>query len=89
MKTETKAYLEGFKAAGFKSDSESNHLNMFNSDGVSLGEFLSTIGFTSKEVIQTKRTWVEWTKEGVDFQINHRLESEKVPDYATVDFIAN
>jgi len=84
---ETTAILNGIKAAGFKMDSTSNRLNMVNDLGVGISEFLSAIGFVSNEVKQTNRTWVEWTKYGVNFKVNYRNVSEFTPAYATVDFI--
>lgn len=86
---ESKSILESLKLAGFKADEKSNRLKMQNNLNVSISEFLISIGFQSKDVIQNNRVWTEWAKEGIIFKINHRSLTETNAEYATVDFEEN
>jgi hypothetical protein len=81
LNNESKATLEGFKSAGFKKDY--NYLSMKNDLEVSLDDFLDTIGFISKEVEESGIVWVNYSKIGVDFEINYNKEKRAK---ATVDF---
>lgn len=81
LSEESQEILEGIKNAGFKS--EYNYLKMQNDLGVSLDEFLETIGFEKAIEKQDGQDWVNFKKEGIGFEINYNADVKKK---ATVDF---
>lgn len=85
LEQNSNATYQGIIAAGFKLDE--GRFSLKNDLGVSLDEFLQTIGFTKTIEPDNNKTWVTFRKEDVDFRVSYRNPEEREPIYATMAMI--